>query len=185
MKTTTSVWFVLILCLYLIVLPSQSLAGKITIDSIKVSVHTMGKDEFQIHVAFTLPDFHDTGIENITLDQALLSFDVEVLKTVTSDIGLVEVLAAAADGRTPLAGFAYNVRPLTAMIRGARIGRETVVADITELVDDWFHGGLPNHGILLVSHRLQTEKTLSADRVMVPENFQPSLTLFYSIVGDE
>lgn len=101
-----------------------------------------------------------------------------------SDFGALEILAAGENKSAPLAGLNYNLNPVTARIRQNRTGIDRVEFDITQIVRAWLHQAVPNHGLLLVSHRRMREKSLQENRLILPNGRASKVTIHYTVLDE-
>ena len=178
--------FLIAMTFFALVMPIHAHAQKVTITEVKAKPHPFKGEEFLLHFKFDLPDFDGAESEQVHIDHATLTFEIIVESVDSTSINMVETLAAASNGKEPKPGLAYNDHPVTARARRTRLGTEQVRVDITQLVDHWVHRGLENDGVILLSHRLlgKNEKIFRPGKVRVSANFEPSVTIFYTILDE-
>ena len=183
MKTLTKL-FIAVICLFTITMPCQSLAQKITLSDVQTKIQPLRNGEFQIHFQFSLPDFDEVDLQNINIDRAVLEFEVMVKTAGSTELNMLDVLAAGINKREPLRDLAYNENPVRARVNRTKIGTEKVKVDISQLFRNWLHHGLENNGIILVSHRRLSKKIFRTDKVRAGAQLRPSVTVFYTILDE-
>ncbi len=171
-------------CSFLACVHKTVTAQQVVIDEIQISVQPLRNGEFQLHAEFKLPDFAGVPVAQINIDYAVLELEVLVKTAAEIDFGALEILVAGENKSAPLAGLNYNLNPVTARIRQNRTGIDRVEFDITQLVRAWLHQGVPNHGLLLVSHRARGEKTLRENQVTFPREYAPKITIHYTVLEE-
>jgi hypothetical protein len=177
-------WLNMAIALLLLAFTKTVTAQQVVVDEIQLSRQPLRNGEFQLHAEFKLPDFEGVPIEQINIDYAVLELEALVKTAAEIDFGVLEVLAAGENKSTPLAGSNYNLNPVTSRIRRNRTGRDRVEFDITQIVRSWLHQGVPNHGLLLVSHRASSEKTLRDNHVVFPGERAPKITIYYTVLDE-
>jgi len=181
MKTSAKI-LAAVMGVTVVMLARQSLAQKVTIDDVKVSVQPTKGPEFQLHFDFRLPDFDGAPVDIVNIDYAVLTFQVEVKPAGVEDLKIFEVLVADHDKRKPRPDLAYNSNPVTAIVHRKTAGIEQVTVDMTQLVDHWVHRGIENNGLLIVSHRRLGKKILRSDKLEVLASVKPSATIYYTVL---
>lgn len=183
MKTSFR-WLPIAIAVFLLAFTKTVTAQQVVVDEIQLSRQPLLNGEFQLHAEFKLPDFDRVPMEQINIDYAVLELEVLVKMAAESDFGALEILAAGENKFAASAGLNYNLNPVTARIRQNRTGIDRVEFDITQLVRAWLHQGVPNHGLLLVSHRRAGEKILRDSHVIFPSDGAPKITIYYTDLGE-
>lgn len=181
---TLSRWLKRAVVFILLVFSYNVSAQQIIIDEIQISRQPLRNGEFQLHAEFKLPDFDGVPLERINIDYAVLELDALVKTNTGSDFGALEILAAGENKSAALAGLSYNLNPVTARIRQNRTGIDRIEFDITQLVRAWLHQGVPNHGLLLVSHRSVREKSLQENHLIFPNGRASQITIHYTVLDE-
>ncbi|KAA0227169.1 hypothetical protein EDS67_17660 [candidate division KSB1 bacterium] len=177
-------WLHIAIALFLLAFTKTATAQQVVVDEIQISRQPLRDGEFQLHAEFKLPDFAGVPVEQINIDYAVLELEVLVKTAAESDFGALEILAAGENKSAPLAGLNYNLNPVTARIHQNRTGFDRVEFDITQLVRAWLHQAVPNHGLLLVSHRRVGEKSLQENRLILPNGRAPKVTIYYTVLDE-
>ena len=168
-----------------IIFPSLSFGQREISTDVKFKVVPAGKGELRLHFKFPLPDFANIPVEEINIDHAVLEFNVRIHKKAdTFDHNAIELLIANKTGSEPLSDLAYNDIPITPVIHRQKQESKQVQFDITQAVNLWVHGDIPNHGLLLMSHRRLNDKILRGGVVVPGANLDPSVTIFYTILDE-
>lgn len=181
---TWSRWLKRAIVFLLLVFSYNVSAQQIIIDEIQISRQPLRNGEFQLHAEFKLPDFDRVPTEQINIDYAVLELEAQVKTAAEFDFGALEILAAGENKSAALAGLNYNLNPVTARIRQNRTGIARVEFDITQIVRAWLHQAVPNHGLLVVSHRARGEKTLRENQVAFPREYASKITIHYTILDE-
>ncbi|MCK6561943.1 hypothetical protein HUU39_25020, partial [candidate division KSB1 bacterium] len=177
-------WLNTALALFLLAFTQTVTAQQVVVDEMEISRQPLRDGEFQLHAEFKLPDLDRVPTEQINIDYAVLELEAQVKTAAEFDFGALEILAAGENKSAALAGLNYNFNPVTARIRQNRTGINRVEFDITQLVRSWLHQGVPNHGLLLVSHRARGEKTLRENQVTFPHEFASKITIHYTVLEE-
>lgn len=177
-------WLHIAIALFLLAFTKTATAQQVVVDEIQISRQPLRDGEFQLHAEFKLPDFAGVPVEQINIDYAVLELEVLVKAAAESDFGALEILAAGENKSAPLAGLNYNLNPVTARIRQNRTGIDRVEFDITQIVRAWLHQAVPNHGLLLVSHRTRGEKPLRENQVAFPREHASKITIHYTVLEE-
>ncbi len=177
-------WLNTALALFLLAFTQTVTAQQVVVDEIQISRQPLRDGEFLLHAEFKLPDLDRVPTEQMNIDYAVLELDALVKAAAESDFGALEILAAGENKSAALAGLNYNLNPVTARIRQNRTGIDRVEFDITQIVSAWLHQAVPNHGLLVVSHRTRGEKTLREDHVAFPREYAPKITIHYTILDE-
>jgi len=183
MKTSFR-WLHGAIALFLLAFTKTATAQQVVVNEIQVFRQPLRNGEFQLHKEFTLPGFDRVPMEQIKIDYAVLELEMPVKMGAESDFGALEILAGGENKSAPLAGLKYNLNPVTARIRQNRTGIDRVEVDITQIVRGWLHQGVPNHGVLVVSHRTGGEKTLRENHVAFPHEPRSKITIYYTILDE-
>ena len=157
--------------LILLLFPFTLKAEVVTVDDVTVQVKTMPDSSFQWLFQFTLPSLP----AGVNIDYAVLSFGVNIVKPPAGKF--LEILAADSSSTAKVAR--YNALPVTGRLLKNRIGPGVLELDITQLVDLWINGGVPNKGILVVSHRRVTGKALQVGKVSLAPGVQKPVGKIY------
>lgn len=164
---------------------SEAHAGKLVLADVPISLKPLGQGEFALHVQFPLNNLPgNINPQTVAIDYVELAFEVQVLTPVPRGQlqgRSIEVLASAADGKTPLPNLAYNSHPAIGRFKRAAVGTEEVRFDVSEIVVLWLKGGVSNEGVLLLSHRQDQAKALSPNAVTLLRSTRATVTIFYTV----
>lgn len=161
-------------------LPVLSQGQKLTTDKLQISLQPLSEEEFQAHLKFDIPDFEKLASEKTNIDYAVLEFDVQVMAVDSASVDILEVLLAAETENAPRSNLDYNTNPVTARVIRTKTGVQRVRVNLTQLLELWVRNKIANHGLLLVSHRRQVEKTLCSDKIILSVEPRPSIKIFYT-----
>lgn len=173
---------------FVVVLSSVAWAGKSILRSEKITIETRSQAEgtFAVYVKFDLAEALPRT--EVDIDFATLKLTVQLAEPMSKEsrqagAATLHILAAGADLNSPDPGFSYNTTPVSTHFQGRGAGAVLVEADLTPIVRAWLSGRLPNHGILLVSHRLATEKALRVANVGIDTESAVITIYWTSMVG--